>query len=138
MTTRRNHRSLEADVVRTSECGNAASKRPPSRSPLEAQASRSPLDDLATDAPWVAAVDAFRIRCPRRLDRIGDYERLLAAGEHLRIGAEVLAGRHRPAPPVEGWLNKADGRKKRVFSYPAPDELLFRTVNRLLQPAAAQ
>jgi len=39
---------------------------------------------------------------------------------------------------VEGWLNKADGRKKRVFSYPPPDELLFRTVNRLLQPAAAE
>ncbi|HVL06162.1 MAG TPA: reverse transcriptase domain-containing protein [Acidimicrobiales bacterium] len=115
--------------MRTSECGNAASKRPPSR---------SPLDPLATDGPWVAAVDAFRTRCPRRLDRIADYDRLLDAGEHLRIGADVLAGLHRPAPPVEGWLNKADGRKKRVFSYPAPDELLFRTVNRLLQPAAAE
>ncbi|HWI04201.1 MAG TPA: hypothetical protein VNT52_10345, partial [Acidimicrobiales bacterium] len=99
MTTRANDRSLEADVVRTSECGNAASKRPPSR---------SPLDPLATDGPWVAAVDAFRTRCPRRLDRIADYDRLLDAGEHLRIGADVLAGLHRPAPPVEGWLNKAD------------------------------
>ncbi len=115
--------------MRTSECGNAASKRPPSRSPLEA---------LATDGPWVDAVEAFRTRCPRRLDRIADYERLLAAGDHLRIGDGVLAGSHRPAPPVEGWLNKADGRKKRVFSYPAPDELLFRTVNRLLQPLAAE
>jgi hypothetical protein len=103
-----------------------------------AQASRSPLDRLVTDEPWLAAVDVFRTRCPRRLDRIADYDRLLAAGDHLRIGADVLAGRHRPAPPVEGWLNKADGRKKRVFSYPAPDELLFRTVNRLLQPAAAE
>lgn len=115
--------------MRTSECGNAASKRPPSRSILAS---------LATDEPWLAAVDTFRTRCPRRLDRIADYERLLAAGDHLRIGADVLAGRHRPAPPAEGWLNKADGRKKRVFSYPAPDELLFRTVNRLLQPAAAE
>jgi RNA-directed DNA polymerase len=133
--------------VRTSECGNAASKRPPSRSPLVAQASRSPLvaqasrsplDPLATDAPWVAAVEAFRARCPRRQDRIAEYERLLAAGDHLRMGADVLAGRHQPAPPAEGWLNKADGRKKRVFSYPPADELLFRTVNRLLQPAAAE
>jgi RNA-directed DNA polymerase len=137
MTTRRTDRSLEADVMRTSECGDAASKRPPSRSPLVAQASRS-LDSLVTDEPWLAALDAFRTRCPRRLDRIADYERLMAAGDHLRIGADVLAGRHRPAPPVEGWLNKADGRKKRVFSYPAADELLFRTVNRLLQPAAAE
>ncbi|MDP9073781.1 MAG: reverse transcriptase domain-containing protein, partial [Actinomycetota bacterium] len=67
---------------------------------------------------------------------MADYERLLNQGAHLRIGAEVLAGNYRPAPPAEGWLNKADGRKKRVFRYPPPDELLFRVVNRLLQPAA--
>ena len=115
--------------MRTSECGNAASKRPPSR---------SLLDDLVTDAPWVAAVEQFRARCPRRRDRIDEYERLLEAGEHLRLGADVLAGLHRPAPPVEGWLNKADGRKKRVFQYPPADELLFRAVNRLLQPAATE
>ncbi len=122
-------RSLGADVLRTSECGIAASKRPPSR---------SLLDPLATDGPWIAAVDAFRARHPRRHGRIADYERLLATGEHRRIGAEVLAGRHRPAPPVERWLNKADGRKKRVFSYAAPDELLFRVANALLQPVAAE
>ncbi|MGI8984104.1 MAG: reverse transcriptase domain-containing protein [Acidimicrobiales bacterium] len=96
------------------------------------------LATLATDEPWVAALEAFSARNPRRLDRIADYERLLAGGDHLRMGADVLAGRHRPAPPVEGWLNKADGRKKRVFSYPPADELLFRTLNRLLQPAAAE
>jgi RNA-directed DNA polymerase len=122
-------RSLEADALRTSECGIAASKRPPSR---------SLLDPLATDEPWVAAVDAFRARHPRRRDRIADYERLLDEGAHARIGAAVLAGRHRPEPPSERWLNKADGRKKRVFSYPAPDELLFRVVNALLQPASAE
>ncbi|HEX2118923.1 MAG TPA: reverse transcriptase domain-containing protein, partial [Acidimicrobiales bacterium] len=105
---------------------------------LGAEASRSPLADLASEGPWVATVEAFRVRCPRRRDRIAEYERLLATGVHLRMGADVLAGRHRPAPPVEGWLNKADGRKKRVFSYPAADELLFRTVNRLLQPAASE
>jgi len=115
--------------MRTSECGNAASKRPPSR---------SLLDDLATDGPWIAALDTFRTRCPRRRDRIAEYERLVSAGTHLRIGEDVLAGRHRPAPPREAWLNKADGRKKRVFQYPPADELLFRTVNRLLQPAGAE
>jgi RNA-directed DNA polymerase len=114
--------------MRTSECGDAASKRPPSR---------SLFDGLATDGPWIDAVEAFATRCPRRRDRIAEYERLLAAGEHLRIGAGVLAGAHRPAPPAEGWLNKADGSKKRVFSYPPADELLFRTINRMLQPAAA-
>ena len=112
-----------------SSAATAASKRLPSR---------SPLDVLVTDDPWVGAVETFRARSPRRHDRIADYERLLDDGGHLRIGADVLAGRYRPAPPAEGWLNKADGRKKRVFRYPAPDELLFRVVNRLLQPAAIQ
>lgn len=107
----------------------AASKRPPSRSALEG---------LDGDGPWEDAVEAFRARNPRRTDRIGDYERLLAAGEHRRVGADVLAGRHRPAPPEEGWLNKVGGRRKRVFTYPPLDELLFRVVNRMLQPVAAQ
>jgi hypothetical protein len=121
-------RSLEADVLRTSECGIAASKRPPSR---------SPIDELAGDEPWIAALEHFRARCPRRRDRIADYERLIASGEHLRIGTAVLDGCYQPAPPREAWLNKVDGRKKRVFQYAPPDELLFRVVNRLLQPLAA-
>jgi hypothetical protein len=108
---------------------SAASKRLPSR---------SPLDGLASDAPWAAAVEVFRARNPRRWERLAAYERLLDAGEHRRIGADVLAGGYRPDPPTERWLNKADGRKKRVFQYPPADELLFRTVNRLLQPAAAE
>jgi len=115
--------------LRTSECGDAASKRLPSR---------SLLDDLVTDGPWVAAVDTFRSRNPRRRDRIADYDSLLDAGVHLRIGAEVLAERYRPSPPSAGWLNKADGRRKQIFQYPPADELLFRVVNRLMQPAAAQ
>ena len=86
----------------------------------------------------MAAVELFRARSPRRRDRLADYESILERGEHRRVGADVLAGRHRPAPPAEGWLNKADGRKKRIFRYPPLDELLFRTVNRLVQPAAAE
>jgi hypothetical protein len=101
-------------------------------------ASGSVLEGLATDGPWVGAVEAFRQRNPRRLDRLGAYERIIDEGEHLRLGADVLAGRHQPAPPRAGWLNKADGRKKRIFQYPAPDELLFRAVNGLLQPVAVQ
>ncbi len=106
--------------------------------PLQSDLPPALLSPLATDAPWVAAVEVFAARHPRRRDRIADYERLLDAGEHLRIGADVLAGRHRPAPPAEAWVNKVDGRKKRVFQYPPPDELLFRVVNRLLQPAATE
>ena len=115
--------------MRTFECGHAASKRPTSRSPLTA---------LVSHDPWLAALEGFRARNPRRHDRLADYEQLLARGDHLEVGARVLAGEHRPEPPVEAWLNKADGRKKRVFQYPPLDELLFRTVNRLLQPIAAE
>jgi hypothetical protein len=86
----------------------------------------------------VEAVELFRTRNPRRLERIGDYERILERGDHLRIGAAVLDGAYRPAPPAEGWINKLDGRKKRMFRYKPPDELLFRVVNRLLQPTAAR
>src|SRR4051794_10356047 len=89
-----------------SSAATAASKRPPSRS----HSSPSPLDALVTDEPWLAALDVFRTRNPRRTERITAYESILERGDHLRLGADVLAGCHRPAPPVEGWLNKADGR----------------------------
>ena len=115
--------------MRTSECGDAASKRSPSRSCLA---------PLTSDEPWTAAVELFRTRNPRRLERIAAYERLLEAGEHRRVAADVLAQRHGPAPAEEAWLNKVGGRKKRVFQYPPPDELLFRVVNRMLQPVAAE
>ena len=113
--------------MRTSECGNAASKRTPSRSPLDA---------LADDATWVATVEGFRARNPRRTDRIATYEQLLSSGEHHRLADDVLGCCYRPAPPTEGWLNKLDGRKKRIFRYDPADELLLRTVNRLVQDDA--
>ncbi len=115
--------------MRTSECGNAASKRPPSRSPLLL---------LLADEPWVRAIDDFRTRNPRRTPRIAAYETLVAGGAHRRVSAAVIDGRYWPAPPRETWLNKVDGRKKRVFQYQPVDELLFKVVNRLLQPAASE
>jgi Reverse transcriptase (RNA-dependent DNA polymerase) len=114
--------------LRTSECGDAASKR---------TSSRRFLDELAADAPWRATVDAFRTRNPRRQAQIDVYDALLDAGAHRRVTDAVLTGAYRPAPPTELWLNKANGGKKRVFCYPPLDELLFRVVNRLAQPAAS-
>lgn len=107
----------------------AASKRPPSRSLIA---------DLARDEPWRDAVEVFRTRNPRRHDRIAEYERLIDGGEHLRVAEAVLGSAYLPAPPAEAWLNKADGRKKRLFRYRPVDELLFRVVNRLVQPLAAR
>jgi hypothetical protein len=50
----------------------------------------------------------------------------------------VLASRYRPSPPAEAWLNKVSGQKKRLFLYPAADELLLRVVNAMMQPAAVR
>jgi hypothetical protein len=110
----------------------AASKRPPSRSTPDL------LAPLATDDPWLDAIERFRARSPRRTDRVEEYERLLEEGTHRRVADAVLSCRYQPSPPVEGQLNKTDGRKKRIFSYQPTDELLFRVVNRLLQPVAAE
>src|ERR1700757_3115093 len=93
---------VSIDLWRRMSCvpsgaATAASKRPPSR---------SPLDLLVTDEPWAEALALFRTRNPRRTGRINEYERILDRGCHLEVGAAVLAGRHQPAPPVEGWLNK--------------------------------
>ncbi|MEY2570434.1 MAG: RNA-directed polymerase [Acidimicrobiaceae bacterium] len=127
---------MQIDPWRRMSCAppsaaTAASKRPPSRSPIT-----DPLAPLADDATWHTTVEAFRARAPRRAERIADYERLIETGAHHAIAEAVLAETYTPNPPAEGWLNKADGRKKRIFRYPPADELLFRTVNRLLQPAA--
>jgi hypothetical protein len=94
------------------------------------------LDALLDDDPWVDAVERYRARNPRRLERLDAYARLLDAGEHRRIAEAVLASTHVPGRPRELWRNKADGRKKLVFRYEPGDELLFRVLNRLLQPAA--
>ena len=50
----------------------------------------------------------------------------------------MLEGSYGPEPPVEAFLNKADGRRKRIFQYQPADELLFRVVNPLVQPEAAR
>lgn len=109
----------------------AASKRPPSRSPGPDVAC------LSDDAPWLAAAEAFRARNPRRRERIAEYESLIDRGEHRRVADAVLGSTYTPAPPTEAWLNKLDGRRKRVFRYGPVDELLFRIVNGVLQPVVA-
>lgn len=117
--------------MRTSECGYAASKRPPSRS------TPADLSELTDDDCWSAAFETFRTRNPRRRERIALYQQLLDRGEHRSVAEQVLACRYRPAPPTEAWINKLDGRRKRIFRCAPLDELLFRVVNQLIQPVVA-
>lgn len=119
----------------------AASKRPPSRSrSVDPPVLEEPdgLCELADDDRWVAAVEAFSIRNPRRRERTAEYVRLIDTGEHRRVTGAVIACSYVPQPPTEAWLNKLDGRRKRIFQYGPIDELLFRVINRLIQPVVAQ
>jgi retron-type reverse transcriptase len=49
------------------------------------------------------------------------------------IVEEYAAGRYTPRPPVRHYLNKADGRKKVVFTFAPEDDLLFKGLNLALQ-----
>jgi hypothetical protein len=62
------------------------------------------------------------------------YAGLLGGGTLERLVAEVLAGRHRPGPPLRRSINKAGKHKKVVYTLEPADELLSRVFNRLLQP----
>ena len=112
--------------MRTSGCG---------RWPLQSEA--PPLARLADPAVWFEAAALFAERHPRRADRAAEYEALLATDEHLCIADAVAAGTYRPEPPVEGRINKRDGRKKTLYLLAPRDELLQRVLNRVLQPHAA-
>ena len=112
--------------MRTSGCG---------RWPLQSEA--PPLARLSDPAVWVEAAALFAERHPRRGDRAAEYAALLAAGDHLRIADAVVAGTYRPEPPVEGRINKRDGRKKTLYLLAPRDELLQRVLNRVLQPHVA-
>jgi len=61
------------------------------------------------------------------------YRELVLGGQMARIVEAFAAGDYAPTPPVRHHLTKADGRKKTVFTFAAPDELLFKALNALLQ-----
>jgi hypothetical protein len=86
---------------------------------------------------WTDFVDEYAAANPRRHEKSDAYRAVVCSGEAARVAADAVAGRHVPEPPAEALVNKADGRKKRVFQFPPRDELLFKIVNRLVQPVAA-
>ena len=69
--------------------------------------------------------------------KLGAYRRLLAGGEVGEMVEEYAAGRLTLAPPHRRLLNKADGRKKVVFTFEGADELLLKALNRVLQSTTA-
>jgi hypothetical protein len=129
---------MEAVARRTFVCGlqplqsDSSSLAPPS-STVD-----SILTSLLDPDVWTGHIEAYAIANARRRPKIVAYREVVASGTAATIADAVLAGRHRPRPPAEAMVNKADGRKKRVYQYAPADELLFKIVNRLVQPIAGE
>jgi len=69
--------------------------------------------------------------------KLATYRGLVAEGEVGEMVEEYAAGRLALGPPHRRLLNKADGRKKVVFTFDGADEVLLKALNRILQPATA-
>ncbi len=69
--------------------------------------------------------------------KLAAYRELLAGGEVGRRVDDYAAGRLTLGPPRRRLLNKADGRKKVVFTFAPADELLLKALNRILQTTTA-
>jgi RNA-directed DNA polymerase len=94
-------------------------------------------DGLRSDAFWRGLLADGLGYGRRRWRRLGDYRELVSSGEVGRMVEAYAAGEFSPRPPVRRRLNKADGRKKTVFTFAPADELMFKALNRLLQAIAA-
>jgi hypothetical protein len=93
----------------------------------------TPLLDLDR---WHEFVDDYETTNARRRSKVAAYRAVVDSGRALAIASDVTTGAYTPDPPAEMRVNKADGRKKVVYQYDAHDELLFKMVNRLVQPVA--
>jgi hypothetical protein len=69
--------------------------------------------------------------------KLAAYRQLVADGEVGEMVDDYAAGRLSLRPPMRRLLNKADGRKKVVFTFARGDELLLKGLNRILQSTTA-
>lgn len=69
--------------------------------------------------------------------KLAAYRRLVDGGEVGEAVEEYAAGRLELGPPRRRLLNKADGRKKVVFTFDGADELLLKALNGILQSTTA-
>ncbi|HEY8814623.1 MAG TPA: reverse transcriptase domain-containing protein [Candidatus Dormibacteraeota bacterium] len=69
--------------------------------------------------------------------KLAAYRRLVDQGEVGEMVEDYAAGRLTLSPPHRRLLNKADGRKKVVFTFGGADELLLKALNRVLQSTTA-
>ena len=69
--------------------------------------------------------------------KLAAYRELLDCGEVGEMVDDYAAGRLVLGPPTRRLINKADGRKKVVFTFAAADELFLKALNRILQVTTA-
>src|SRR5450759_5992671 len=82
-----------------------------------------------------AASDVYKRQGYGRWGRrkLAAYRQLVAGGEVGEMVEDYAAGRLSLGPPHRRLLNKADGRKKVVFTFEGADELFLKGLNRILQ-----
>lgn len=73
----------------------------------------------------------------RRWRKLREYRAIQESGEVGRMAADYAAGRLSLRPPARRLLNKADGRKKVIFTFAPADELLLKGLNKILQSTTA-
>ena len=69
--------------------------------------------------------------------KLAAYRQLVEGGEVGETVEDYAASRLALGPPHRRLLNKADGRKKVVFTFAGADELLLKGLNRILQSTTA-
>ena len=69
--------------------------------------------------------------------KLAVYRSLVDSGEVGEMVGAFGAGRLSLAPPARRLLNKADGRKKVVFTFAPADELFLKGLNKILQSTTA-
>ena len=69
--------------------------------------------------------------------KLAAYRQLVDSGEVGEMVEDYAAGRLSLRPPLRRLLNKADGRKKVVFTFTGADELLLKALNKILQSTTA-
>jgi RNA-directed DNA polymerase len=70
--------------------------------------------------------------------KLAAYRALLEAGEVGEMVEKFASGRLVLRPPIRRLVNKADGRKKVVFTFAPADELFLKGLNRILQVTTAR
>lgn len=82
---------------------------------------------------WKNIVIEFADKHKSRKDKIIQYEEIIESGIWKRYAKEILNGKYQFQLPHKAVINKIKtGKKKTIYLYPKPDDLVLKVINRLL------